>query len=128
MKTTSSRIRIILTTVILGLFASTVHAGPGIQYWKSLGNDTQFKQLKTGDTIVYVCNICKTVSEVPVKSQEQAMNLCKVGSMVTCPSCKMKVKVVPKRQRNDPATHTEVIYVNEKGEECGFYAKSAAKK
>lgn len=128
MKTISNKLRVLITTVTLGLLASIANAGPGIQYWKSLGNETEFKQLKPGDNIVYVCNICKTVSEVPVASQDQAMNLCKVGSMVTCPSCKMKVKVVPKRQRNDPATHTEVVYVNEKGDECGFYAKVAAKK
>lgn len=128
MKTKSNNIRVLLTTVMLGVIASTAHGGPSIQYWKSLGNETQFKQLNPGDTIAYVCNICKTISEVPVKTQEQAMKLCKVGSMVTCPFCKTKVKVVPKRQRNDPATHTEVVYVNEKGEECGFYAKSAAKK
>lgn len=128
MKTISSKLRVLITTVALGMLASIANAGPGLQYWKSLGNESQFKQLKPGDSVVYVCNECQTLSEVKITSQEHAMGLCKQGATVTCPSCKTKTKVVIKRQRNDPATHTEVVYVNEKGEECAFFAKAAARK
>ena len=47
---------------------------------------------------------------------------CKKGSSVVCSSCTKTTKVVMKHQRNDPATHTEVIYANDKGEECKFFA------
>ncbi len=115
---------ILVTALALGALASNANAGPGLQYWKSLGSESQFKQLKPGEPVVYVCNQCKTVSEVKIESPEHAMNLCKEGATVMCPSCKMKVKTVRKTMRNDPATHTEVVCVNEKGEECGFYAKA----
>lgn len=124
MKTISFQLRVLVTALALGALASIANAGPGVQYWKSLGSESQFKQLKPGEPIVYVCNQCKTVSEVKIESQEHAMSLCKEGATVVCPFCKTKIKVIRKTKRNDPATHTEVVYVNEKGEECGFYAKA----
>jgi DNA-directed RNA polymerase subunit RPC12/RpoP len=123
MKTISLQLRVLVTVMTFGVLASIVNAGPGVQYWKSLGTESQFKQLKTREPIVYVCNQCKTVSEVKIESQEHAMELCKEGTTIKCPSCKTKVRIVRKTKRNDPATHTEVIYVNEKGEECGFFAR-----
>lgn len=123
MKTISLQLRVLVTVMTFGVLASIVNAGPGVQYWKSLGTESQFKQLKTREPIVYVCNQCKTVSEVKIESQEHAMELCKGGTTIKCPSCKTKVRIVRKTKRNDPATHTEVIYVNEKGEECGFFAR-----
>jgi DNA-directed RNA polymerase subunit RPC12/RpoP len=128
MKSKSTIIRILIAAAALGAFTATAHAGPGLQYWKSLGTEAQFKALKPGEPVVYVCNKCKSLSEVEIKSQEHAMELCKVGSNVVCPSCRMTVKIVSKTRRNDPATHAEVVYVNEDGEECGFFAKSAGKK
>lgn len=115
-------------TAVIGLLASFAYAGPGPQYWQTLHNQQQFKELKTGDKIAYVCNQCKTVSEVTVENPEKAMELCKEGAKVLCPSCKMETKVVMKRQRNDPPTRTEVTYVNEKGEECMFIARVSDKK
>ena len=105
--------------------APTTWAGPGPQQWQTLRGQQQFKQLKTGDKVAYVCNECKSVSELAVKSSEHAMELCKEGATVMCPSCTKKAKIVMKRQRNDPPTHSEVVYVNEKGEECAFVAKIA---
>lgn len=124
MKFIMSQLRILVTALALGTLVSNANAGPGLQYWKTIGSESQFKQLKPGEPVVYVCNQCKTVSEVTIESSEHAMNLCKEGAAIMCPSCKMKVKTVRKTMRNDPATHTEVVYVNEKGEECGFYAKA----
>ena len=128
MKTTFNTVRLLFTTAALGLFASFAYAGPGPQYWQTLHNEAQFKQLKTGDKVAYVCNECKTVSEVAIKSPEHAMELCKEGATVTCPSCKKETKVVMKRERNDPPNHSEVTYVNDKGEECAFIAVVAEKK
>lgn len=110
--------------------ASLSFAGPGPQFWQqqTLRSQQQFKELKTGDKIAYVCNQCKTVSETTLASPDQAMELCKEGATVACPMCKKIVKVVTKQSRNDPPTRTEVAYVNEKGEECMFIAKVADKK
>ena len=126
MKTTFNSIRLILASVALGALALSAYAGPGPQHWATLHNEAEFKQLKTGDKVAYVCNMCKTVSEVAIASEEEAMKLCMEGSTVTCPSCKMTAKVVMKRQRND--SPNQVTYVNDKGEDCMFVAKIIEKK
>lgn len=128
MKTKLNTVRLLFATALLGAFASFAYAGPGPQYWETQTKDAQFRALKAGDKIAYVCNVCKTVSEIPVASSEHAMELCKEGATVSCPSCKKTSKVVRKEKRNDAPTHTEVIYVNEKGEECAFIAKVTDKK
>lgn len=115
-----------LAAVVL---ASFTFAGPGPQYWQTLRKTGDFKQLKGGDKIAYVCTQCQTVSEVTIESPAAAMEHCKEGATVSCPMCKKSVKVTTKRSRNDPPTGTEqVVYVNDKGEECMFVAKVAEKK
>ncbi|MEO6005304.1 MAG: hypothetical protein ABIZ04_07720 [Opitutus sp.] len=121
-------IRSIVVGLALGLFSSLAHAGPGLQHWTTLRSSNEFSELKKGDQIAYVCNQCKTVSVATVETTEQAMALCKEGQEVACPSCKMKTKVVLKRQRNDPPSRTEVSHVNDKGEDCMFIAKVTDKK
>lgn len=108
--------------------AVTMFAGPGPEYWQRMSQAEQFAKLKAGDKVAYVCNQCQTVSEVTLDSSAQAMELCKEGSTVACPMCKKKVKVTMKGARNDPPSRTEVVYVNEKGEECFFVAKASPKK
>lgn len=125
MKTKFDTIRILFATAVLGVFASFAHAGPGPQYWESVTRKAQFDQLKAGEKVAYICYVCKNVSEVPITSHEHAMELCKDGATVVCPSCQKTSKVVRKEKRNDPSSYTEVIYVNEKGEECAFVAKLA---
>lgn len=120
MKNISTTIRALCTMIAFGVFASLASAGPGPQHWESLGKHSQFKELKPGMSIGFVCNTCKSVTEVPIKSEEQAMAMCHEGSSVTCPSCKKVSKVVLKHARNDAPTHTEVSYVNDKGEDCAF--------
>lgn len=122
MKTISTRIRVLIATAAVGALATFGYAGQGIQYWKTLGSESDFKQLKPGADVVYVCNMCKTLTNIPIKSQEHALTLCKEDSSMTCPSCKKTSKVVIKRARNDAPTHTEVTYVDDKGKECGFMA------
>lgn len=128
MKSKFNILRLLLATVTLGALASLAYAGPGSAYWETLRQEAQFRKLKADDKVVYVCNECKTVSEMTIESPAQAMELCKEHATVSCPSCKMKTKVVRKEKRNDAPTHTEVVYTNEKGEECGFFAKVADKK
>lgn len=103
--------------------ASLSFAGPGPEYWQRMSQAQQFAKLKAGDKIAYVCNQCHTVSEVTLDSPAQAMELCKVGSTVVCPKCKKEVKVVMKGPPKNPTIERQVIYVNDKGEECMFIAK-----
>lgn len=125
MKTKFNLIRLILATAALGAFAFSAHAGPGPQYFKTLHSAAEFKELKAGDKVAVVCNMCKTVSEVSIESDEQAMKMCKEGATLTCPSCKMTTKVTMKLQRND--SPAQVTYVNDKGEDCMFVTKVAEK-
>lgn len=124
----SLSLRLLLATVTFGILASIASAGSDLQSYQTLRKPEQFKQLKTGDKVAFVCNECKTVSEVAIKSPEHAMDICKEGTNVMCPSCQMKTKVTMKSQRNDQATQTSVVYVNEKGEECLFVTKISDKK
>ncbi len=124
----SKLVRSFLAVAVLGVIASLAYAGPGPQYWQTLRKPDDFKKLKAGEKVAFVCNQCKTVSEVTVASPAHAMEQCKEGATVTCPSCNAKTKVVVKRQRNDPPTREELVYVNDKGEECAFFAKPGATK
>lgn len=122
MKTLSNTLRSLIATAAVGIFTSFAYAGPGIQQWKTLGTETQFNELKEGSTVAYACNTCKSISGMTVKSPAHAMELCKEGGSVACPSCKQVTKVVRKRAREDAPTHTEISYVNDKGEACAFIA------
>jgi DNA-directed RNA polymerase subunit RPC12/RpoP len=119
-----------LTVLLLaGLLTgvTTVLAGPPTGTWQTLSKPSQFEKLKAGDKIAYVCNQCQTVTEVTVQSSAEAMEHCKEGATVTCPSCKAKVRVVIKGPPKNPMPVREVTYVNEKGEPCLFIAKPAEK-
>ena len=107
---------------------SLAFAGPGPQHWQTLRTEAQFKALKPGDKVVYVCNQCQTVSEVTIDSPKQAMEHCAEGGSVSCPMCKKKVKIVTKGPPKNQSVERQVTYVNEKGEECMFVAKVADKK
>ncbi len=125
MKTKFSSFLIVALT--LGA-AATAWAGPGPEYWQTLRQAEQFAQLKSGDKIAYACNECKTVTVVTVQSAGQAMEHCKEGATIVCPSCKTKVRVVLKGGgTKNPSVQREVIYTNQKGEECLFVAKVVAK-
>ena len=107
--------------------ASIALAGPGPEYWQTLRQAEQFRQLKAGDKVIYVCNQCQSVTEQTIASTAQAMEHCKEGATVMCPECKQKSTVVLKTQRNDAPVGRKVVYVNAKGEECLFVAKVVAK-
>lgn len=102
--------------------APAAFAGPGIGYWKNQGRESQFRSPKSGSSVSYTCNQCGKVSGNTVTTHAQAMAPCKQGASVVCSSCTKTTKLVMKRERNAPASHTEVIYVNGKGQECNFLA------
>lgn len=116
---------LLLASLLAG--TSTVLAGPPSGTWQTLSKPAQFEKLKAGDKVLYVCSTCQTVTEVTIKSPDEAMEHCKEGATVTCPSCKVKIKVVNKGTPKNPSLAREVTYVNEKGEPCFFIAKPAEK-
>ncbi len=128
MNTKSTSIRILITSLVLGALVSVAHAGPGPQYWETLRHADEFEATKPGEHLVYVCSTCKTISEVDAATKAQIDALHAEGGSVSCPACKVKTTVELKRSRNDPATKTEVVYVDAAGKETGFFVKTAKKK
>lgn len=108
--------------LILGA-ASFALAATAPTDFQTLRTEEQFKQLKPGDKIAYVCNQCKTVTVKTITSAADAMDHCKEGASVMCPSCKEKVRVVIKGPPKNPSYQRQVSYTNEKGEECFFVTK-----
>jgi DNA-directed RNA polymerase subunit RPC12/RpoP len=118
---------LILAGLTLGA-ASTAIAGPGPEYWQRMKTAEQFGKLKAGDKVLYVCNQCETVTEKTIASPAEAMDHCKEGATIECPSCKTKVRVVTKGPPKNSTLVREVTYVNDKGEACFFVAKAPEKK
>ena len=119
--------RLIAIGVFIAGTASAAFAGPGAQHWTTMRSEAQCKELKAGDKIAYVCNQCQSVTEKTVGSTAEAMDLCKVGATVSCPSCKAKLKVVTNGSPKNRTTSQEVSYENDKGEKCFFIAKVSEK-
>lgn len=115
----------LLTAGLALTAAAFAFAGPSPKF-QTLSHPEQFQQLKAGDKVLYVCNQCKTVTEVTIDTSAQAMEHCKEGAMLTCPACKTKVKVTVTGPKNQ-SLEREVIYTNDKGEPCFFVAKVADK-
>jgi DNA-directed RNA polymerase subunit RPC12/RpoP len=118
---------ILIAGLIVGA-AVPVIAGPGPEYWQRMKTAEEFAKLKAGDKVLYVCNQCQTVTEKTIASPAEAMEHCKEGAMLTCPSCKEKVRVVVKGPPKNQSVTREVTYVNDKGEACFFVAKQPDKK
>ncbi|MBC8125947.1 MAG: hypothetical protein H8M99_02210 [Gloeobacteraceae cyanobacterium ES-bin-144] len=119
MKMITTTIRPIFVAAIFGCLTSFAVAGPGVGSWKTARQTSDFSAMKPENHVVYVCNMCETISNVPVKSKEHAMEMCKDGAMMTCPSCKKTSKTVVK------TPHGNVTFEDEKGKECGFMAMAA---
>ena len=120
MKTIQS---LIVAAVLFAGSSVVALAGPGIQYWQTLHNEAQLKDLKPGDKIAYICNQCQSVNEKTIESTAEAMDLCKEGATVMCPSCKQTVKLVTQGPPKNSTSSREVSFVNDKGEACFFIAK-----
>ena len=120
--------KLILVAGLIAGAAGPVIAGPGPDYWQRMKTAEEFAKLKAGDKVLYVCNQCQTVTGKSIASPTEAMELCKEGASVVCPSCKEKVRVVVKGPPKNQSIAREVTYVNPKGEECFFVAKLTDKK
>lgn len=120
--------KLILIAGLIAGAAVPVIAGPSPEYWQRMKSAEEFAKLKAGDKVLYVCNQCQTVTETTIASPAEAMEHCKEGATITCPSCKTKVRVVVKGPPKNQSVAREVTYVNDKGEACFFVAKQPAKK
>ena len=113
----------ILATLAIGT-ASLVMAGPPPGGWTkqpSLSTVEDFASLKSGDQVAQVCKMCDSISVTEIESTEQAMQFCKEGASIDCPSCKNKAKVVhsgPGNQKNKI-----VRFVDDHGEACMLMTK-----
>ena len=112
---------------ILGVAAVSIAVpqAPRGQTWKpqrSLTSVEDFNSLKPGDMVAQVCKTCDTVSVIEIESKDQAMDFCKEGEIVGCPSCKKKVKVTFRGPRTE-STRRVVRYVDDHGEACMFMSK-----
>jgi hypothetical protein len=118
----------IILVSIIGVAAVST-AAPRGQDWKperSLSSVEDFQSLKAGDTVAQVCTMCDTVSTIQIKSKEQAMELCKEGVSIECPTCGSKATpfITNRSKAPLPANRrSRVTYVNEHGKECMFMAK-----
>lgn len=90
---------------------------------KALRSTEEFAQVYPGEKLALVCKQCDTVTTQTVTSKEEAMELCKVGAAITCPSCNKIYKVVKHGPSGKTGTHIETRIVNDKGEECMFVTK-----
>lgn len=88
-----------------------------------LRTSEDFAAVKTGDKLALVCKECDTISVYTATSPEEAMEYCKEGAEITCPSCKKTFKVVRRGPRSKSTTSTEMRIMNEHGKECVFVAK-----
>lgn len=117
----------ILTSIVLASSVAAFAIPPSKQTSPipaaTLRSASAFEQTQPGEKIALVCKECDTVSVQTVASKEDAMKLCAEGAAVSCPSCKKVGKVVRHGPPGKEISHTEFRIVNEKGEECMFYAK-----
>ncbi|OHE83709.1 MAG: hypothetical protein A3G75_01185 [Verrucomicrobia bacterium RIFCSPLOWO2_12_FULL_64_8] len=82
-----------------------------------------FAGLNAGDKIALVCKQCETVSVQTVASKGEAIEFCKEGAEIICPSCHKTFKVVRHGPPGKGGTHVETRIVNDKGEVCMFVVK-----
>lgn len=125
MKATQVFLGIVVLIVLAGV-VSVVRARA--KYGEILHTRAQFKQLKPGDRIVYVCRQCDGMKEILLTNAGEAMELCREGAMFICPGCNDKMKVVSKITPGVPGSDGEVRFVNEQGRECLTVAMARPKK
>ena len=88
-------------TLLLGVFAALIYAGPGSEYWNRTKPVTTFSEAKKvgpDDMVTMQCKTCKTVLirnakhvGPPNQGQQEWFT---VGSKHTCDECKGEITVV----------------------------------
>jgi hypothetical protein len=119
-----------LVALFLATFSlNSAFAGPPPGGWNklaTLSSVEDFQGLKSGDKIAQVCKMCDSISITEVQSNEQAMQFCKEGSKLDCPSCDNVAKVV---RVGPPSKGTQnVRFVDDHGNTCMIMAKVETEK
>lgn len=111
MKTKSKLVSFLVGAVALGALATSVYAGPGVQYWqrtKPITTFTEAKSVGPDDMVMMQCKSCKTAMVrstqhvgPPGKGRDEWFAL---GSKHTCDECKGEITVV-KGKTEDSMQH-----------------------
>ncbi len=109
---------------VMTLASVSLLAGPPAGGWykeKTLSTAADFAALELGDQVAQVCKKCDSISVVEIQSKDQAMDFCKEGATIDCPSCGNVAKVV----RTGPPSQSpqKIEFVDEHGNACMFMAK-----
>ena len=116
---------IITTTFAVLALTSAAFAQPPGKGGPELTTKAQFAELKAGDKVILTCKMCNTHKVIDIKDSKSAMELCKEGKTVHCPSCKKDFKVAwghPAGKTGGP--DTTVTIVDESGKPCMVYSKA----
>ncbi len=119
-------IRILIVSALLISSAAVGIAAPASKatYTASARRtEADFKDIKPGDRIALVCKECESITVQTVDSTKAAMELCKEGATVVCPSCQATAKVTRRGPRSKATPQSEIRYQNAKGEDCMFVVK-----
>jgi hypothetical protein len=106
------------TFAILAL-SSAAFALPPSKGGGEMTTQNQFSELKSGDKVTLVCNMCKTHTVVDIKDSKSAMELCKEGRTIHCPTCKKDYKVTWTNPKSGPTTTMTIV--DESGKPCMAY-------
>ncbi len=97
-----------LLALALAIIVPSASAGPGIQYWKDLGQvktQTQAKEIEPDSTVMLVCGACKTVKLTEFKSGlpngRPPMSWMEVGSKHECEHCGGTITVVNGKTKDE---------------------------
>ncbi len=113
------------TFAILALSSAAFALPPG-KGGTELTTKAQFDALKAGDKVTLVCKMCDYHAVIDIKDSKSAMELCKEGRTVHCPTCKKDFKVTwgnPTGKAGGPTT--TVTIVDESGKPCMAYVKAS---
>ena len=100
-------------------------AGPPSQFLEPLRREQPARALQPREHVVYVCRQCQPANASPADraSAMPAMDRCREGTKVTCPSCRPHTRVVFQGLPKSPSVVREVTYTNERGDSCIFVAQ-----
>lgn len=120
---------VISPIIVAGLILGSAFAAPAGRQLpttsRALRTTEEFQKLHAGDSVAMVCTECASVTVRKLESDKEAMDLCKEGETITCPSCNKVFKIVRRQGPRSQATGTrvETRYVNDEGKECMFMVK-----
>lgn len=100
-------------------------AGPPSQFLETLRRELQARALQPAERVVYFCQQCQPGGLAAAESSASmpAMNRCREGARITCPSCRAHTRVAFQGPPKSPSVVRKVTYTNERGQPCVFVAQ-----